>query len=73
MTFFNLKASLTKWIVLTPTLRGLLKSVQDRTSRSFGGRETKETKVQTILRDNPLLDTVYENPKILMMVKKPGK
>ena len=39
------------WIVLKSTLKGLLKNVQDGTSKCIGGQEISKRKVETILRD----------------------
>ena len=47
------------WIVLKSTLKGLLKNVQDGTSRCFGGRDFNNRKVETILRDT--LNDWHEN------------
>ena len=62
---------ITNWIVLKSTQKGLLKNVQDGTSRCFGGREFNKTKVETIL-----WDTMYDqaqNGKIVAEDRKTNR
>ena len=44
---------LTNWIVLKSMWNGLVRNMQEGTSRCFGGQEINKTKIETILQDTP--------------------